>query len=211
MTLSLIVPALDEAEQIEACLAWLKREHDGEILVADGGSRDGTPDFAARAGARVIAPGRGLAKQVNAAVAQAKGEEIFVVAADGRPAEGWKLAVEDALADPSVLGGGLRLHLEGATWGLKIIEWGGNVRAHYLGVTLPDQGLFVRRRAFLDCGGLPEDSLIPYIPFSHRLSERGGFRLLSHEMGSSIRKWRRHGVLRTTLGHWRTYLRFKYG
>ena len=52
---AVIIPTLNEAEAIGAGLAELPRVLAREIIIADSGSRDGTPDVAARAGARVVA------------------------------------------------------------------------------------------------------------------------------------------------------------
>jgi glycosyltransferase involved in cell wall biosynthesis len=56
--LSIVVPVLDEAGRLEALLAELARDCPGvEVVVADGGSRDGSVEIAARprASARVRA------------------------------------------------------------------------------------------------------------------------------------------------------------
>lgn len=209
MKLSAIVPTWNEAAHIERCLATLRQEQSGEILVADGGSTDGTTEKAARMGAKVIASEKGLARQLNAAAAKAEGDVLWFVAADSRPEPGWFARIEGALASPYVVGGGFRLRLDDPFWGLRLIAWGGNFRARYLATTLPDQGLFVRRRAFEEVGGFDAASLIPYMTFCERLRERGEFRLLDHSMVSSARKWREGGVLRTTFRHWRIYREFR--
>jgi rSAM/selenodomain-associated transferase 2 len=209
VTLSVIVPALNEAAQIERCLSWLRREHDGEILVVDGGSTDDTVARARLTNVKVIDSERGLARQLNAAARAATGEILFFVAADSRPQPGWRRKILEALESPYVVGGGLRLKLDDSGWGLKVIAWGGNFRSRYLGITLPDQGLFVRREAFEKAGGLSQESMIPYVPLCHRLKALGEFRLLSHDMVSSARKWREGGLIRTSARHVWIYLRFK--
>lgn len=210
MKLTVIVPARNEAAQIEACLKSLRREHAGELIVADGGSTDGTPALAEALGATVLRCEPGLAGQINRAVDAASGDVVFLVAADSRPEPGWMAAIESALVSPYVLGGGFRLQLDDNHWGLRLITWGGNFRSRYLGITLPDQGLFVRRDAFRDVGGMATGSLIPYVLLCHRLKEGGEFRVLSHAMVSSARKWRDYGMLRTTGHHVWTYLKFKF-
>jgi glycosyltransferase involved in cell wall biosynthesis len=57
--LSIIMPCLNEAETLETCITKAKLFLDrhsiqGEVVVADNGSTDGSQDIAAKAGARVI-------------------------------------------------------------------------------------------------------------------------------------------------------------
>lgn len=76
-----VIPVLDEAGAIGAVVGEIPREWIDEIIVVDGGSRDGTAAVAAGAGARVVVerrPGYGRACAVGAAEAVAQGAEILV-------------------------------------------------------------------------------------------------------------------------------------
>ena len=86
--LSVIIPALNEAENLRSLLPAL-RETLGvlavpsEVIVADGGSRDGTPAIAEGLGARVVtqvAPGYGGA--LRAGFAAARGEYLLTMDGD---------------------------------------------------------------------------------------------------------------------------------
>lgn len=81
--LTVIIPTLNESAQIGECighLAWA-----GEVIVADGGSRDGTVADARRAGARVIeSRAATIAGQRNEAIAAAKHEWVYALDADER-------------------------------------------------------------------------------------------------------------------------------
>ena len=59
--LSIVVPSLNEATGIERCLRALAplRGRGHEVIVADGGSDDGTPQLAAPLADRVVAAPRG--------------------------------------------------------------------------------------------------------------------------------------------------------
>ena len=60
MKISLIIPALDEADVIATVLSRIPRAAVDEVIVVDNGSTDGTGAVAARAGARVVVePRRG--------------------------------------------------------------------------------------------------------------------------------------------------------
>jgi len=60
---SVVIPTLEEASTIAGAVASAA-EDGSDVIVVDGGSRDGTPDRAAAAGARVITSDRGRARQL---------------------------------------------------------------------------------------------------------------------------------------------------
>lgn len=81
--LTVVIPTLNEGDQIAACvrhLAWAD-----EVIVADGGSQDGTVAAAKDAGATVLeAPGVTIAAQRNAAIGRARNAWVFALDADER-------------------------------------------------------------------------------------------------------------------------------
>ena len=84
MQISVIIPALDEAESIVHVLASIPREQIIEILVIDGGSRDGTVNLAQQAGAKVILePRRGYGRACARGAAAAQGDILVFLDADG--------------------------------------------------------------------------------------------------------------------------------
>lgn len=88
MRVSVVIPCLDEAETIGECVtrarAVLDEQHyDGEVVVVDNGSTDGSGDLARQAGARVIdEPRRGYGSAYLAGLAVARGDYIVMVDAD---------------------------------------------------------------------------------------------------------------------------------
>lgn len=70
--LSIIVPTLNEADQLAATLADLATRLDCEVIVADGGSSDGTVELAKQLGCRVVTANRGRGRQMNAGAAMAQ-------------------------------------------------------------------------------------------------------------------------------------------
>jgi glycosyltransferase involved in cell wall biosynthesis len=88
LLVSVVIPALNEAESIEACVRRsidTMEEHGirGEVIVADNGSDDGTPELARAAGARVINEQRkGYGSAYLAGFASAQGTYIVMGDAD---------------------------------------------------------------------------------------------------------------------------------
>jgi glycosyltransferase involved in cell wall biosynthesis len=86
--LSIVMPCLDEAETIGACIAKARRflatsGVDGEIIVADNGSVDGSQAIAEREGARVVAVAeRGYGSALQGGIAAARGRFIVMGDAD---------------------------------------------------------------------------------------------------------------------------------
>jgi glycosyltransferase involved in cell wall biosynthesis len=84
--LTILMPCLNEAETLAACihkahLGCQKVDQTYEILIADNGSTDGSPDIARSSGARVVAvPLRGYGAALHAGIEAARGR--FVVMAD---------------------------------------------------------------------------------------------------------------------------------
>src|SRR3954470_7643256 len=88
LLVSVVIPALNEAESIEACVRSSLETMEthgiaGEVVVADNGSDDGTPDLARAAGARVIHEQRkGYGSAYLAGFAAARGKYIVMGDAD---------------------------------------------------------------------------------------------------------------------------------
>lgn len=86
--LTVVLPCLNEAETIEQCVAVAAKmlndnQIDGEIVVGDNGSTDGSQDLARRAGARVVdVPQRGYGAALMGAIEAARGRYIVMGDAD---------------------------------------------------------------------------------------------------------------------------------
>lgn len=86
--MSIVIPCLNEAATISECVrraqvALEAREIDGEIIVVDNASTDGSGALAQTAGARVIhEPDRGYGSAYLAGLAAARGEFVLMADAD---------------------------------------------------------------------------------------------------------------------------------
>ena len=85
---SAVMPCLNEARTVAGCVEAARRYFaragiDGEVIVADNGSTDGSQDLARAAGARVIdVPRRGYGAALMAGIGAAKGRIVVMADAD---------------------------------------------------------------------------------------------------------------------------------
>lgn len=106
-SLSVVIPALDDAEMLTRCLQDLAAQlrPADEIVVVDNGSSDGTADVARAAGARVVEqPQRGIWPAASAGYDAATGDIIARLDADSRPPADWLLHIEAELVDAPEVG-----------------------------------------------------------------------------------------------------------
>lgn len=201
MRASVVIPTLNEAEQISEAIAQTRALGECEIIVVDGGSADATIESAAGAD-RVLISDRGRAWQMNAGAAAASGDVLVFLHADCRLGPGGLEAITAALADPCVAGGCFRQSIDAAGWRYRLLESGNALRVRLLGWAYGDQGIFVRRRVFDELGGFPSVPLMEDLLFMKRLKGRGRVRLLDARMRVSPRRWQQRGVVRQTLRNW---------
>jgi rSAM/selenodomain-associated transferase 2 len=197
--ISVIIPTLNEAANLAATLEVLRGVAGVEVVVADGGSRDETVALAEAAGVRLIFSPPGRARQQNAGAAVATGEVLLFLHADTVLPAGFTAAVRSCLARPGVAAGAFRLGIAGEGWGLRLVERLANWRSQRLQLPYGDQGLFLRRRTFVEVGGFPEQEIMEDFELIRRLRKMGRVALLGLAVRTSGRRWRKLGVARTTL------------
>lgn len=195
-SVSIVMPTLDEAGIIEASLGRLRDGFPGcELVVADGGSLDGTAQLAGPL-ARVVSSPAGRARQMNEGARHTTGEVLWFIHADAVVDPGALGEIRAVVADPSVLGGGLRLRFDRRSIGLDYLAWSSNQRARRLHWFFGDQSIFVRRQAFDEIGGFPDLPLMEDLELSRRLGRRGGLVLLEATSTASARRFVEHGTWR---------------
>lgn len=211
--LSIIVPALDEAACIVGTLQSLQplRARGHELIVADGGSADGTPALAAGLADRVLAAPRGRAAQMNGGAAAARGDALLFLHADTRLPAGADRLVREALAGANRCWGRFDVRIEGRSPLLAVVAFCMNWRSRLTGIATGDQAIFAARAAFARAGGFPEIALMEDIGFSKRMKKLSRPACLFAAARTSGRRWERHGILRTILLMWRLRLAYFLG
>jgi rSAM/selenodomain-associated transferase 2 len=207
--ISVIIPTLDEAEQLPETLAAVGRPEGIEIIVVDGGSTDGTVPLAEAAGARVVvAETRGRSSQMNWGAAAARGDVLIFLHADTRLPEDWAPAVTRAMAQVGVVGGAFRRRFAPESWFLRATCVLADLRGRWWGWFLGDQAMFVARDDFEMLGGFAPLRACEDLDFSRRLRRVGRTVLLRETVHTSDRRFRCRGAVRQTLADLATVARF---
>lgn len=197
---SVVIPTLDEADSIAACLASAAVEG-VEVVISDGGSTDGTPDIVVEAfpAAVVVRGTRGRGAQLNRGAATSRGTVLLFLHADCRLPHGWLAAVRHTLEDGSVAMGCFRLHTgppAGARSGLAARLWWRLLDLRSFGFGLPygDQGYFLTRSVFEAVGGFPDIPLMEDLELARTCRRRGRVVTLPMEVRTTARRFARHPV-----------------
>lgn len=197
--LSVVIAALDDAGRLKQVLERVFSADGVEVLVADGGSSDGTCQCVRQAGARLLETQGGRAAQFNAGAAAVSGGLLLFLHADTLPPERYPGLVRAALAKPGVVAGAFRFKTDASGVGMRVVEWVTNLRSRCLQYPYGDQGLFMRRSVFEELGGFPQLPIMEDFEFVRRLRRRGRVVTLPQPAETSARRWQRVGVVRTTL------------
>jgi rSAM/selenodomain-associated transferase 2 len=207
-TLGIVMPVLDEAVGLVAVLQSLQplRVRGAELLIVDGGSRDGTPALAAPWADQVIAAPRGRARQMNAGAAASRAPRLLFLHADTRLPADADARVAAALA--CAPWGRFDVRIDGRSRWLPVVAALMNLRSRLTGIATGDQAIFVRREVFERLGGYPDQPLMEDVEISRRLRAIGSPACLRQHVVTSGRRWDAHGAWRTIRLMWR--LRWRY-
>lgn len=210
--LSLIVPALNEAGGLERLFATLsaQREVRFELVMADGGSTDGTAEQARElAGAapfeaKVIETGRGRGRQMNAGAAAASGDTLLFLHADCTFPDPLALRnALDAFTEAAAAGGSeriaghfrLRFDRSDPVPSLPYYFYEWKAGLHRPGCTHGDQGFLMKRHFFAEAGPFDESyPILEDVRLAGQIAAQGRWLLLPAEIVTSARRFETEGL-----------------
>ena len=201
--LSVVSVARDEAAALPALLADLAHgpAPSRELLVVDGGSRDGTARLARLGGARVIPSPAGRGLQLARGVAASAAPWLLLLHADVRLPSDWGPVVAAAMAAGAERPWAFRLAIEGPGLGLRLVERLVALRSRWRSLPYGDQGLLISRSTLAAAGGIAPIPLMEDLELVLRLRRRQAIGVLPASLRVSGRRWRRLGVVGTALAN----------
>jgi len=211
--ISIIVPVLNEARNIETTLAALQtmRCRGHEVIVVDGGSDDETIGLASPFADKVIQTSKGRGSQMRHGVEVASNEILWFLHGDTLAMPDGDHLILTGLQCGDYRWGRFDIKLSGAHPLLRVVERCMNIRSRLSCIATGDQGIFVDRAAYEVVGGIPGIPLMEDIAFSRRLKKLGKPLCIPIPLNSSSRRWEQNGVLRTILRMWRLRLAYALG
>lgn len=196
---SVIIPVINEASHLKSTLLQVLAAENVEVIVVDGGSQDETVAVAENSEVKVIRSIPGRAIQMNRGAQIATGEILLFLHGDTLLPSGYDQMVRKAFEKPRVVAGAFELKIAAQLQGIRWIE--GLVRARSRLFSLPygDQAIFIKSSVFKALGGFPELPIMEDFELVQRLKRRGKITILPAAVTTSGRRWRKLGILKTTL------------
>lgn len=199
-SISIIIPTLNEAQNLPRTLTALQTIPSVELIVVDGGSVDDTVSVAKAWETKVMcSPVCGRANQMNLGAAMAQGDILLFLHADTCLPDGFDDLVRQTLMQPKVIAGAFELAIDGQTAGLRLVEWGVKLRSRFCQMPYGDQALFMSADTFRAIGGFPPLPIMEDFELVQRLKQRGRIAIVPEAVLTSGRRWQTLNVFRTTL------------
>ncbi|NND31334.1 MAG: glycosyltransferase family 2 protein [Saprospiraceae bacterium] len=213
MMISLIIPTLNEAQNIIRLVQCIKQNRNGkncEIIVVDGGSTDETVAKAESAGVRVLSSPQGRAIQMNLGAANATGDVLYFVHSDTLPPNDFISDIEQAIAEQYDMGC-YRFKFDSKKQLLKIN--GFFTRFSSMWSRGGDQSLFVKKDVFDALNGYDEKYVImeEYDFLRRARLQKYRFKLMQKDILVSARKYDDNSYLRVQVANLVVYNMFRYG
>ncbi len=181
------------------------------MIVADGGSEDGSQEIAASCGAKVVASECGRARQMNAGADVATGDILLFLHADSRLPLGFAHHVRRMLSEPGVVAGAFELGIDAPGRGLRVVESVANWRSRRRQLPYGDQAIFLKASLFREVGQFSDISIMEDVELIRRLRRKGRVAIAPAVVASSARRWEKLGVCRTTLINWASVAAYLLG
>ena len=198
--ITVIIPTFNEADVIEQTLYKIKNNDTKglvtEIIIADGGSTDGTLDIPKPENLIILnCVQKGRSAQMNEGAALANNNILFFLHADSWPPVGFSSLITEA-KNNGYAAGCFRLQFDYNHWFLKLNAW--FTRFNINNFRFGDQGLFIGKSEFINSGGFLIDHIVMEDQeFIKRFQKKNNFIVLPAAVCTSARKYLENGIFKT--------------
>ncbi|MEQ8907602.1 MAG: TIGR04283 family arsenosugar biosynthesis glycosyltransferase [Vicingaceae bacterium] len=209
--LSIIIPALNEAENLAKLLPYLRRELPGaEVIVADAQSQDESEAVAEKAGATFIRCRKMCrAVQMNTGAKEAKADLLYFLHADAFPPQGFYQKIKAALKEGYSLGC-FRFQFDSSSKILALNAY--FTRFDRLMCRGGDQSLFIKKKVFEDLQGFRSDyRIMEDYEFIIRARKKYPFKIIQDDVLVSARKYKENSYLRVNFANFIVFTLFRWG
>ncbi len=187
--ISVIIPVLNESADLGKTLDALRlADPKVEIIVADGGSNDGTLAIAERYGVVIVDSPRGRGGQLGAGALKATGGILWFLHADSIPSPNALQEIEKAMEGPNIIGGNLAIRFAGDSHPARFMTWF-YPHLRKIGLRYGDSGIFVRRGVYERVGGFKPLPLFEDVDLISRIRKEGNLATLDVEIVTSSRRF----------------------
>ena len=210
---AVIVPVRGDYPRVCALLDRMAGWTDAprETIVVSAGTDRALRDACNTRGCRYLESEPCRGRQLDMGARAARAEVLWFVHADAAPGPSSLGDIRRALARGAE-GGHFGFAFSGTPRRRKaIIASLTNLRVMLGGIPYGDQGIFVRRDVYFECGGFPYQPLFEEVPLVRKLRTRGRFRALATPLSVSPRRWERDGWIRRSLDNRRMALAYLCG
>lgn len=213
MTFSIIIPTLNEAENIVQLISFLKKNGDSrllEIIVVDAASTDATVEFARNKGAKVIVSSkRGRAIQMNIGAQAAKADVLYFIHADCTPPATFLDDIEQTITEGYPIGC-YRYRFDDQRFILRINAYFN--RFEPLWCRGGDETLFIKKETFEQLNGFDESyCIMEEYDFIKRARAIFPFKIIPKYAIVSARKYETNSWLRVQLANMAAFNMFRFG
>lgn len=197
--ISVVIPTLNEEKTIEPTLKQVKKGYYTQILVVDGGSTDSTVEIVEKMGVSVIhsLPGRGIQQRIGCEIST--GEIVLLLHADTILPENWDITIRSAFKNQKIGLTAFRLRINEQSIKYKLVEFGVTIRSILFRLPYGDQAIAVRKQVLNQIGGFPNRLLMEDVYLVKKIRKLSSIRLLRTSVLTSNRRWKKYGVLKTTI------------
>ena len=211
--IAIVIPVLGDAARLQALLdlvaGWKLKPREIIVVAADADPRLSSACEDRGWLCLTSEPCRGRQQDQGARAAGAG--VLWFLHADASPRPSSLEDITRAVADGAV-GGHFKFTFSGNPMRRKsVIGWLTNLRVKLGGIPYGDQGIFVRRDIYLECGGFSHQPLFEEVALVRKLRARGPLAALATPLGVSPRRWERDGWIRRCLNNRRLALAYACG